>query len=143
MKRKLNKKIIMKKLFVLVVLTVFLSMGCSKPENKTLSENKDVNTEQSVKDDKGEVIEIKVPTVQCGTCKMNLTKAFKKAEGINSFEISIDNKLVKVDYDKTKTNPEKIEGVIVMAGYQANDKPANEEAYEKLADCCKVGGHDK
>lgn len=30
-----------------------------------------------------------------------------------------------------------------MAGYQANEKPANKESYDKLEDCCKIGRHDK
>ena len=28
-----------------------------------------------------------------------------------------------------------------MAGYQANDKPADKTAYDNLDDCCKIGGH--
>ncbi len=131
----------MKKLSVLI-LFAFLIAGCSKTDNKTSNENKEIKTEKTSETNSGEVVEIKLPTVQCGTCKMNLTKALKKVDGINSFDISIDNKLVKVNYDKVKTDAEKIEGAIVMAGYQANDKPANKEAYDKLPECCKIGGHD-
>jgi len=132
----------MKKISVLILFTALLLTGCSKTENKTSSENKGTKTEQTAAKNNGEVAEIKLPTVQCGTCKMNLTKAFKKVEGINGFDISIDNKLVKVNYDKAKTDINKIEGAIIMAGYQANDKPANKESYDKLPECCKIGGHD-
>jgi len=130
----------MNKITVLIMFAAFLITSCNKTENKTSGENKETKTEQIVTN--GEVVEIKLPTVQCGTCKMNLTKAFKKVDGINSVDISIDNKLVKVNYDKAKTDVNKIEGAIVMAGYQANDKPSNKEAYDKLPDCCKIGGHD-
>ena len=56
--------------------------------------------------------------------------------------VTVKNKTAKVDYDKAKTDLSKIEGAIVMAGYQANDKPADKKAYDKLEDCCKIGGHD-
>ena len=134
----------MKKISILILFTVLVIVGCDKTENKISDvnkENKDTKNENAVNNG-GEVVEIKLPTVQCGTCKMNLTKAFKKVDGINSFDISIENKLVKVSYDKAKTDADKIEGAIVMAGYQANDKPGNKEAYDKLPECCKIGGHD-
>ncbi|MEO6693853.1 MAG: heavy-metal-associated domain-containing protein [Ignavibacteria bacterium] len=138
----------MKKISVLILFAVIFLSGCGKTDNQTASEKKSSDeharkeTGQTTENSGGETVEIKLPTVQCGTCKTNITKEFKKVDGINSFDISIEKKIVKVSYDKTKTDADKIEGAIVMAGYQANDKPANKEAYDKLAECCKIGGHD-
>ncbi|MBL8006058.1 MAG: heavy-metal-associated domain-containing protein [Ignavibacteria bacterium] len=135
------------KFITLILLAVVLTAGgCGKDGDKNSSENK---SESSTENQNGsgtasateETVRINLPTVQCGTCKKNITKALKKVDGIEEFDVNIDEKYLNVKFDKTKTTQEKIEGVIVMTGYQANDKPADKEAYENLDDCCKIGGH--
>ena len=126
---------------LILILSIVLISGCGKSGNKSGSENTNSKNE-SAEVQNNETVEIKLPTIQCGTCKKNITRAFKDAEGIDKVEIDVDGKTAKVSFDKSKTNLGNIENVIVMAGYQANDKPANAEAYEKLDDCCKIGGHD-
>lgn len=81
--------------------------------------------------------EIKIPTAQCNTCSKNITMALKKVEGISSFEVDIDEKVVHVTFDKSKTGLAKIEQAISLAGYDANNLKADPEAYENLDDCCK------
>lgn len=81
---------------------------------------------------------VKLPTVQCEICKKNLTKALKKVDGVETFNIDIENKAVKVKFDKTKADVTKIENAITAAGYDANDKKADAKAYNKLDDCCKL-----
>ncbi len=137
-------------LSVLIILVIFT--GCGK-NDKTATENKSSDQNTSVKQgtDKAdnnasgqaEITEIKLPTMQCSTCKKNIEGAVKKMDGIEEVDVVVKEKIAKVRYDKSKTDLNKIEGVITMAGYQANDKPANKEAYDKLEDCCKIGGHDK
>ncbi len=134
------------------MITLALVSGCGKSDNKT-SENKssdqksEINQSKDQADNKSsgqtEVIEINLPTMQCGTCKKNIEGAVKKMDGIEEINVVVKEKIAKVKFDKSKTDLNKIEGVIVSAGYQANDKPANKEAYDKLEDCCKIGGHDK
>ena len=87
------------------------------------------------------MLAIDVPTIQCGTCKKNIKNALEKVDGVIAVNISVEKKKCMVDYDADKTNKTVIEGAIVSAGYQANDKPADKDAYDKLEDCCKVGGH--
>lgn len=140
------------KLYSVVIIILFVISGCGKSDNKT-SENKSADQKTEIKqgteqsNDKSsaqtEIIEIKLPTMQCGTCKKNIEGAVKKMDGIEEINVVVKEKIAKVKFDKTKTDLNKIEGVIVSAGYQANDKPANKEAYDKLEDCCKIGGHDK
>jgi copper chaperone CopZ len=135
------------KIITSVILTaVFLIYGCGKNDNKVSEsqKNENISSEKSgSKTDEAAVesAEIKLPTIQCGTCKKNITKALKKVDGIEEIDVNVDDKFVKVKYDKSKTSLEKIEGTIVMAGYQANDKPADKTAYDNLDDCCKIGGH--
>jgi copper chaperone CopZ len=81
---------------------------------------------------------IKVPTVQCGTCKRNITNALSTIDGIKKVKVDISKKITVVTYDDSKIELGAIEDAITMAGYDANDKKANPDAYEKLDDCCKV-----
>jgi copper chaperone CopZ len=100
---------------------------------KEANENKNSKT-----DNTSAVAVVKLPTVQCDQCKKTLTKAFKKAVGVDEFDINIDAKTVKVKYDKSKTDLAKIENVVTAAGYDANDKKADKDAYDNLDDCCKL-----
>ena len=81
--------------------------------------------------------------MHCASCANIIERTFKKSEGVEFVEVNYGTETTKIVFDKSKTNLGNIENVIVMAGYQANDKPANAEAYEKLDDCCKIGGHDE
>jgi len=146
----------MKKILTILLFTSFALTACGSDENKAQTEKSETrnniktetnsNQNKPADDDplaiKGEVIEIDIPTVQCGKCKKNIEKALNKVDGIHTVNINIKSKRCLVDFDNTKTDLSSIEGAIVSAGYQANDKPADKEAYDKLDDCCKIGGHD-
>ena len=120
-----------------VLLTVAFLAGCNKAKNESSTENKPIETKSA-----GEIVKINVPTIQCGTCKKNIETALKKVDGINSVNVSVKEKITTVDFDKSKINLDKIETEITHVGYDANGKHKDEAAYEKLADCCKIGGHE-
>jgi copper chaperone CopZ len=126
------------KSFLVVLLVLVFLIGCNKAKNESSTENKPADTKAA-----GEIVKINVPTIQCGTCKKNIESALKKVEGINSVNVSVKEKITTVDYDKSKTSLDKIETEINHVGYDANGKKKDEAAYEKLADCCKIGGHDQ
>lgn len=140
------------KLYSFVIIILFVISGCGKGDNKT-TENKSEDRKTELKKSteltnnnstgQTEVIEIRLPTMQCGTCKKNIEGAVKKLDGVEDVNVTVKEKTATVKFDKSRTDLNKIEAVIVSAGYQANDKPANKEAYDKLEDCCKIGGHDK
>jgi periplasmic mercuric ion binding protein len=81
---------------------------------------------------------VNTPTIQCGTCKRNITNALKKVDGVINVKVDLSTKIVTVKYDDTKTNVGAIEDAISAAGYDANDKKADPVAYENLDECCKV-----
>ncbi len=91
------------------------------------------------KDNKGNMEHkmIKIPSAQCDICKGKITKAIKKVNGVKSFEVDIDNHVVHVNFDNTLTDLSRIEKAITSAGYDANNKKADPEAYAKLDECCK------
>lgn len=141
-------------------------IGCSKQEKRETSENREVkpettqqnkvkpdslkekkddsrvtgNENQEMGMDNSSGIEhkmIKIPTAQCDVCKENITKALKKNSGIKSFSVDIDKKVVHVNFNKNMTDLSKIETAITLAGYDANNRKADKDAYSKLDDCCK------
>lgn len=120
-----------------VLLTVVFLAGCNKAKNEGTTENKTSDTKAA-----GEVVKINLPTMQCATCKKNIETALKKVDGVNSINVSVKEKIATIDYDKSKINLDKIETEITHVGYDANSKKKDELAYEKLADCCKIGGHE-
>jgi len=81
---------------------------------------------------------VKVATVQCGSCKMAIEKALKGLDGVKSANVDLKKKVVTVEYVASKLDLDKIEIAITKAGYAANDRTADPEAYEKLDDCCKL-----
>ena len=112
---------------------------------ENMNMNKDQNTEMNhdkmdmSKDNKSSIEHkmINIPSAQCDICKGKISKAIKKVNGVKSFEVDIDNHLVHVNFDNTLTDLGKIENAITMAGYDANNKKADPDAYAKLDKCCK------
>ena len=82
--------------------------------------------------------EIAIKTsARCGTCKKAIHKALSHEKGIRSAELNLEDQVILVSYNPDKTSPEKIRQAISMVGYDADDVPADENAYNRLADCCK------
>ncbi len=99
---------------------------------------KDEMNNSSVSSKDQEHVMISLPTMQCGTCKKNIETAVKKLDGIVSINVDKTEKIAHINYDKTKLDLPEIEGSITAAGYNANDKKADPEAYNNLDDCCKL-----
>ena len=135
-----------KKYFVLLtrLFSVLLVIGitsCGKSDNQTADKKDNTQTSEVKTTADHEKAVVQLPTIQCDMCKKTITKALQKVDGVNEIDISIEGKIANVSYDKNKTDIAKIENAITGAGYGANDKKADPVAYEKLDDCCKVGGH--
>ncbi len=88
------------------------------------------------------IITVSLPTLQCTKCKKNIEKALVKIDGVGKPVVDVDEKKLTVNFDADKTSQDQIEKAVTLAGYQANDKPADKDAYDKLDDCCKIGGHN-
>lgn len=84
------------------------------------------------------VAEMTLPTMQCDSCVDTVSKALKKVDGVENVAIDLKAKMAKVTFEKGKTNVAALEQAVVKAGYAANDKAADPEAYANLAQCCKL-----
>ncbi|RDC62232.1 heavy-metal-associated domain-containing protein [Adhaeribacter pallidiroseus] len=89
--------------------------------------------------DKGkstEEIKIKTSSV-CNMCKKTIEKSMAYEKGVKSAILDVDSQVLTVAFFPNKTNPDKIRQAVTLTGYDADQVPANERAYNKLEDCCK------
>jgi mercuric ion binding protein len=89
---------------------------------------------------KTEIAKINLPSMVCGTCKNTIQKAIYRVDGVKNVDIDLDKKVVEVTFVSYQTNLDVIETAIAEAGYDANAKKRNMDAYEKLDKCCKIDG---
>ena len=81
-------------------------------------------------------IDIKTSAI-CNSCKKTIETALKKVDGVESANLNVQTKVVTVLYDVHKTNPDNIRLAISKSGYDADDVPADKDAYDHLDSCCK------
>lgn len=112
---------------ILVFFTLIVSTALSFGQNKTQPTASATATDT-----------VRVSTIQCGSCKMAIEKALKGLDGVKSANVDLKKKIVAVEYVALKLDLSRIEAAITEAGYAANDKKADPEAYAKLDECCKV-----
>lgn len=98
------------------------------------------NVAFSQKANKTETISIKTSS-QCDMCKLTLEKAMAYEKGVKKSNLDVPTSVLTVEYNPTKTTPEKIKKAVTETGYDADELPANPAAYEKLNPCCKKGAH--
>ena len=108
-----------------LILTMVLLYGCLA----ILSQNSANNIK---------IDEIKIPTAQCNMCVANIGNAFNGVDGILKYKVELETDQVKIKYNSDMISLKDIEQLISKAGYQANNLPADSDAYNKLAMCCKL-----
>jgi mercuric ion binding protein len=81
---------------------------------------------------------ISLPSIVCESCVSRIEKAVKKIDGVTDYKVDLDGKTATVTYDNTLTTVSALETAITAAGYDANDKKADEKAFDKLPGCCKA-----
>lgn len=95
----------------------------------------------------GQTARIKTPNILCEDCKKRVTTYLDRYDGIQSVTINTRKGETTVKYVTDRINIEEIKTAIANAGFDADDVPANEEAYKRLPKTCKKfedgGGHPK
>lgn len=84
------------------------------------------------------VAEIKVNNMVCDVCVKTIETALKKVEGVQDVKVDKDAKVATVRYEAGKVDVKGLEKAVSMAGYNANDTPADPKAHADLPDCCKI-----
>ena len=89
---------------------------------------------------KTEIAKINLPSMVCGTCKNTIEKAIYHVDGVKNVDIDLDKKVAEVTFVPYQTNLDVIETAVTEAGYDANKKKRNMDAYNNLEKCCKIDG---
>ena len=71
-------------------------------------------------------------------CVANIENALNGVDGILKYKVELETDQVKIKYNADMISLKGIEQLISKAGYQANNLPADVDAYNKLAMCCKL-----
>jgi copper chaperone len=64
---------------------------------------------------------LSVPDISCGHCKTSIEGAVKPLDGVDTAEVSIDDRKVDVAYDPSKIDLSDIIMVISDQGYEVDD----------------------
>ncbi len=81
---------------------------------------------------------VKLPTVLCELCKERIETGLMKTAGILSVNVEVKSRMGHVNYDGDQLGLAEVEKAIAALGYQANETPADPEAYAQLPDRLKV-----
>jgi periplasmic mercuric ion binding protein len=92
-------------------------------------------------------VKIKTPQIVCEACKKRVEEYLKRYDGITQININYHRGEVAVKFLADRMNVENLKAAIANAGYDADDIPANPDAYKLLPKSCKKfedgGGHPK
>ena len=81
---------------------------------------------------------VKIQTsAQCGMCKDRIEETLAFEKGVKKSELDLETKTVTVWFKLSKTNADNIRLALTKVGYNADDMPADQKAYQKLPACCK------
>jgi len=109
----------MKPLFALFFLLAGLHFGARAQQKKPIT------------------VKIQTPTLQCDACKQRIEEYLKFEEGVTKVVAYPRSRYTMVTYLADRTNMENIKTAIANLGYDADDIPADPEAYKQLPKTCR------
>ncbi len=81
------------------------------------------------------------PKMSCANCESKIKNNLRYEKGVKKIDTSLDNQIVTVTYDPTKTSADKLVGAFKKIGYNATEvKEAPKACSGKKGECC--GNHD-
>jgi len=73
----------------------------------------------------------------CEMCKARIEKAAKSVDGVSVADWSVETKMLALTFDDSKTDVHKVQEAIAKVGHDTDMHKASDEAYNKIAGCCK------
>jgi len=64
-------------------------------------------------------LKVKVPSMDCAACAVNIQRALRKEEGVARAEVVFKTKEAVIEYDPARISPEKVIAVIDETGFKA------------------------
>lgn len=80
-----------------------------------------------VTDANSAVLKVKIPSMDCAACALNIQSVLKKQPGVQQAQVGFDTKEAVVQYDATKLSPEKIIAAIDQTGFKAEPTTPKEK----------------
>ena len=99
-----------------------------------------ISTSAAIAQKSIQTVEIQTSAV-CDMCKEIIEKQLAFTKGVTAAELDVKTSVVTVSYKANKTNADEIRKAINMVGYDADDSPAETNAYDDLHHCCKKDSH--
>ena len=73
----------------------------------------------------------------CEMCKARIEKAAKSVEGVSAAQWNSETKMLALTFDDSKTDGHKVQQAIAKVGHDTDMHKSTDEAYNKIAACCK------
>ena len=73
----------------------------------------------------------------CGMCETRIENSAKSVTGVTTADWDKDTKMLKVTYDKSKTDNHKIQEAVAKVGHDTDMYKADDKVYNALPGCCK------
>ena len=67
-------------------------------------------------------VNLEVSGMTCNTCTITVRKALEKVDGVKKVKVDYDSKTATVEFDDSKTSPEKLAEATTNAGYPSKVK---------------------
>ena len=81
----------------------------------------------TVTDANSAVLKVKIPSMDCAACALNIQSVLKKQAGVQQAQVSFDTKEAVVRYEATKLSPEKIIAAVDQTGFKAEPTTPKEK----------------
>ncbi|MBI4027751.1 MAG: cation transporter [Verrucomicrobia bacterium] len=81
----------------------------------------------TIADDNTAVLKVKIPSMDCATCALNIQSVLKKHAGVQQAQVNFDTREAVIRYDGTKLSPEKILAAIDQTGFKAEPSTQKEK----------------
>ncbi len=113
---------------VLWLATAFVLMAAAFPTlSSAILRSTATNPPAAVADGNSAVLNVKIPSMNCAACALNIRSVLKKQPGVQQARVSFDTKEAVVRYDPTKLSPEKIIAAIDQTGFKTQLGSAKEK----------------
>ena len=105
---------------VLWIATGFVLVAAAFPSlSSAILRATQTNAAATVADGNSTVLKVKIPSMDCAACALNIQSVLKKQAGVQKAQVSFDTKEAVVQYDATKLSPEQIIAAIDQTGFTA------------------------
>ena len=70
-------------------------------------------------------------------CKERIENEIRMHKGVKQAVLDVKTQELKIVYNPVKTTADELREAITEIGYDADELPASEDAYDELPGCCK------